>query len=101
LYISYLEKPYYSINDRDLLIDIKALIGSSFPPLGEITTKKKLLSSNEKEIWKCVCGRSNDIHEEHCSNCQNDIYGFKSNQVKPNKMVNLIEDRLTFINQLI
>lgn len=91
------EKQFYTLDDKRDLEDLKSVISKSFTPLGEIASKKGFLSS-EKEVWNCICGRSNKLVETHCSSCKNDIYGFKEDEIKPAQVTSLIEDRLSFIN---
>ena len=47
-----------------------------FPRMATFSTKKKALSSKEKEIWICECGKENSMDSEHCARCEKDVYGF-------------------------
>jgi len=89
------EKLSYEKSDIQHIDEIINLVSSVFVERGEKSTKKKALSSKEKEIWICECGKENDIEKKYCSNCQKDIYGFNEQEVKPieiaEKLVNELE----------
>lgn len=92
-------KDIYFQSEIDELEKIKEKIPKRFPQLGTLTTKKKLLSSSEKEVWICPCGCSNDINADYCTSCQKDINGFLTKQVKANEIVSLIGQRLEILNE--
>lgn len=98
--ISTFDKPFYEkidINDLNKTIDLI----STFKERGEITTKKQLLSSKEKDVWNCECGnKANDIGE-YCGTCNNDIFGFKPNEMKPNEVVEYIKQKVELIKESI
>lgn len=77
------EKQTYDSNDLNLVTLILDELPKIFPVRSVITTKKKALSSKEKEIWICECTRENDSTVMHCSKCDNDIYGFSSREINP------------------
>src|SRR6266496_3647452 len=81
------DKPFYSKQDKQDLQKIKNFINETFVERGTRTTKKQLLSSKEKEVWTCECGKTNDMNT-YCSGCGQDIYGFKQNEIKPSTVDN-------------
>jgi uncharacterized protein YbjQ (UPF0145 family) len=81
LYLLTSEKQTYTSNDLNLVKEIINELPRTFAIRGILTTKKKALSSKEKEIWICECSRENDLTTEHCSKCGNDIHGFSSNEI--------------------
>ncbi len=89
------EKQTYEKSDIKLIDDTIDLITSIFSERGEKTTKKKMLSSKEKEIWICECEKENDGDVKYCTNCHKDIFGFGEREAKPNivieKLINMIE----------
>jgi len=93
--IAQLEKLNYETNDISLIESIITLIPEKFQERGEKTSKKKMLSSKEKEIWICECEKENDIENEYCSNCNKDIYGFVQYEGNPNRtkkeLLNVVE----------
>lgn len=100
LRIATYDKLFYDKKDIENLNKTKSFIISNFKERGEKTTKKQLLSSKEKEVWICECSKTNDIGEEYCSGCNNDIYGFKKNEIKPNQqIVNYIDEKIDLINE--
>jgi uncharacterized protein YbjQ (UPF0145 family) len=93
--ISQSEKQNYQKSDIQLLDELINLISSTFQERGKKSTKKKALSSKEKEIWICECEKENSEETEHCTNCNKDIYGFYEKESNPNsaieKLTNSVE----------
>ena len=89
------EKQTYEKLDIVLINDTIDLITSIFSERGKKTTKKKMLSSKEKEIWICECEKENDVDVTFCTNCHKNIFGFAEREAKPNivikKLINIIE----------
>lgn len=100
LLIVSISKSYYTTEDRVVLEELPQLIDDEFKIVGEKSTKKKLLSSSEKEVWNCTCGKVNDIDVQYCGGCEKDIYGFEKNDVKPQNVINLIKSRLLVMKEL-
>lgn len=101
LRISTFDKSFYNNGDIENLKQTKAFVSTTFKERGEIATKKQLLSSKEKDVWNCECGnKSNDIGE-YCGSCNNDIFGFKQTEMKPNEIVKYIEEKIELINEYI
>ncbi|MBU0942005.1 MAG: YbjQ family protein [Bacteroidetes bacterium] len=101
LRISTYDKPFYNKEDVINLNLIKVFVYSTFKERGEVSIKKQLLSSKEKDIWNCECGnKSNDIGE-YCSNCKNDIFGFKQTEMKPNDIIQYIDQKIELIKEYI
>jgi uncharacterized protein YbjQ (UPF0145 family) len=91
-------KPYYSREDIVELQTIQKYVREKFVKRGVQSTKKQLLSSKEKEVWTCECGKINDI-EVICSGCRNNIYGFKQHEVQPLFLDNFIEEKIDLIKE--
>lgn len=102
LKIATFDKSHYDSNDIEGLCKLLKAIETSFKELGEKTTKKKMLSAKEQEIWICECQTTNTVGDEnnYCSNCQNDIYGFKIAELKPFEVVIYLEDKISLIKEL-
>lgn len=98
--ISTYDKPFYDRKDIDDLNKTKALI-TNFKERGSITTKKQLLSSKEKEVWNCECGNNGNDLGEYCGSCNNDIFGFKQNEMKPNEVIEYISQKIELIQESI
>ena len=95
------DKPFYDKNDIENLNKTKTFISSTFKERGEITTKKHLLSSKEKEVWNCECGEKAIDIEQYCGRCYNDILGFKENEIKPIDILGYLEEKIELINEYI
>jgi len=98
LQVVVVDKSFYSKDDVYVFDELINIINSNFAIKGEITTKKQMLSSKEKEIWKCTCGTKNDIDTEYCTNCNKDIYGFLTRQTNPLKAINKLKENIEIIN---
>jgi uncharacterized protein YbjQ (UPF0145 family) len=97
------DKLFYNNEDKQDLQTIRNYIKETFIERGKRTTKKQLLSSKEKEVWTCECGKTNDFndYEPYCSSCNKDIYGFKDNEPKPSDVNNYIEQKIELISEFI
>lgn len=94
------DKPYFNKQDKQDLQTIRLYIRSTFSERGMRTTKKQLLSSKEKEVWTCECGKVNDIGS-NCSGCGQDIYGFKQFEITPTYADNYIGQKIELIAEYI
>jgi CDGSH-type Zn-finger protein len=94
------DKPFYGKQDKKDLQTIKDFINKTFVERGARTTKKQLLSSKEKEVWTCECGKTNDMGN-YCSNCHQDIYGFTADEVKPLAASNYIKQKIELISECV
>lgn len=91
------EKMSYEKSDLQLIDSIINQISGAFGERGEKSTKKKALSSKEKEIWVCECGKENDIDKKYCTACKKDIYGFLENEVRSLEIVEKLENELEIL----
>lgn len=94
------DKPFYNKEDKQDLQTIRDFIRNTFGERGTRTTKKQLLSSKEKEVWTCECGKTNDMGA-YCSGCSQDIYGFKEYEVKPQAAENYIQQKTDLISEFV
>lgn len=92
------DKPFYDKQDIQDLQNIVKYIQSTFTERGTRAIKKQLLSSKEKEIWTCECGKTNDI-EAYCSHCGQDIFGFNQNETKPSTAISHIVQKIDLISE--
>jgi uncharacterized protein YbjQ (UPF0145 family)/CDGSH-type Zn-finger protein len=90
------DKPFYNKEDIADFEKIKDLIRTKLSERGIRSMKKQLLSSKEKEVWLCDCGQSNEI-DIHCTKCGKDIYGFKANDLSPEKAIAHIDQKIALI----
>jgi uncharacterized protein YbjQ (UPF0145 family) len=94
------DKPFYSKHDKQDLQTIRDSIKEIFVERGTRITKKQLLSSKEKEVWTCECGKTNDLGT-YCINCDQDIYGFKQDEVRPAAVDNYIGQKIELISEYV
>ncbi|MBP9099565.1 MAG: YbjQ family protein [Ferruginibacter sp.] len=98
--IAAFDKSFYNKQDKKELLTLNNYIKTTFTEKGTRTTKKQLLSSKEKEVWVCGCGKTNEM-DSHCSGCFQDIYGFKKSESNPVAVTNYIEQKIELISEFI
>ncbi len=96
--IATFDKLFYNNLDIQDLQTIQNLIQKNFIERGTRTMKKQLLSSKEKEVWTCECGKTNDI-DTYCTGCLQDIQGFRQNELKPSEAYNFIKQKIELISE--
>lgn len=101
LRIATYDKSFYNKKDIENLKQIQIFINSNFKERGEITTKKQMLSSKEKNVWNCECGNKGNNIGEYCGSCKNDIFGFKETETKPINIVKYIEEKIELLTEYI
>lgn len=100
LRIATYDKAYYNKQDKLDLQAILEFVSITFLEKGTRSTKKQLLTSKEKEVWNCECGKSNDIGF-YCVGCGKDIYGFTQNQMKPDVVISFIRQKIELISEFV
>lgn len=94
------DKGYYAKDDVNKLTDIITLVRDKFQERGIRSMKKQLLSSKEKEVWTCDCGKVNDI-DSYCNGCEKDINGFKYRELTAAEALKSIEEKISLIKEYI
>ncbi|HTE30924.1 MAG TPA: YbjQ family protein [Chryseolinea sp.] len=92
------DKPFYDSNDIEKLSALKQGLLDDFKPRSSINKKKVLLSSKEKDVWLCECGKTNDV-DYYCSGCGQNIEGFKEIELKPVKVASMLEEKIALIKE--
>jgi hypothetical protein len=100
LRIATFDKAYYNKQDQLDLQVIREFISITFVEKGTRSTKKQLLTSKEKEVWSCECGKTNAVGS-YCIGCDQDIYGFKQNEMKPDVVNEYIKQKIELISEFI
>lgn len=95
------EKQDYDKQDIKLIAELINKISTTFNEKGTKTTKKKALSSKEKEIWICECGKENDVSREYCSDCSLDIFGFKNDEEKSKVVLEKLVGELSILETVL
>lgn len=92
------DKPYFNADDVERLEAFIPFIKGTFIERGTRSFKKQLLSSKEKEVWTCECGKVNDVGF-YCSGCGKDINGFKENELTPKKVISSLETKIELLKE--
>ena len=100
LRLSKFDKSFYNKEDIKDLQTIKDFVKETFVERGKRSMKKQLLSSKEKEVWTCECGKTNDI-DSNCSGCSKDICGFKSNEINASSVDIYIQEKIGLITEYV
>lgn len=99
LVISTFDLPYYTLNEEENYKNISECIDHAFQERGKKTSKKQLLTSKEKEVWECECGKVNDMEYTYCTKCSHDIFGFNDSELKPSGAINEIKKKLSLVRE--
>ncbi len=94
------DKPFYSKQDVKEITQLIAFIKTNFPERGIRSMKKQILSSKEKEIWTCECKATNEIGSR-CESCNQDIFGFQPNDIKPVDVILELEEKISLITAFV
>jgi uncharacterized protein YbjQ (UPF0145 family) len=94
------DKPFYNKSDIEYLKKILDRMNNIFVERGTRIMKKQLLSSKEKEMWTCECGKLNDI-DSYCSNCFKDINGFSASDVSAKKAISFVNYKIELLDSLL
>jgi hypothetical protein len=94
------DKQFYNKKDIEKLNSLIDSVRKTFPERGARSMKKQLLSSKEKEVWTCECGKTNDIGN-YCGNCKKDIYGFTATEVSPPKALINLKEKISLIAEYV
>lgn len=92
-----LKKESFSSGDIDTYQQLTELIQQEFTEVGRRSTKKGGILSKDKEVWDCPCGKEGNT-EQYCSNCGNDTYGFRLIDLKLEKAISILNDRVEVLN---
>lgn len=91
----------YGNEDKETLRKLVDIIQEVFRERGSRTTKKKVLSSKEKEIWVCECGKENDSEDFFCNSCHKDILGFSRYDMNPKEVIEKLRLELEILDEAI
>ncbi|MFD0794511.1 heavy metal-binding domain-containing protein [Mucilaginibacter litoreus] len=94
------DKPTYIHDDINALQKTITKIENSFPNLSSTSIKKGFLSSNEKEVWICKCGKSNEMSTSYCFNCQYNAFGFKSDELQPATIITQLHNKVEALKEI-
>lgn len=94
-------KPIYTFNDIQGLEEMIEQLKNSFPNLSTSSMKKGFLSSTEKEAWTCPCGNVNALETKFCGRCYHDQFGFHTDELKSNQVIEVLNDRLSALKDLL
>lgn len=95
------EKSLYNKEDIKEIAKLIERVKESFPETGSYSTKKGFLSSKEKEVWTCSCGRTNNEIGDTCDSCHKDINGFTKHETPPGDAIHILEERQSLIAELL
>lgn len=83
----------YDISHIDAIDRIQELLSNSPWPKAQSESKARKLGRN-KTVWQCACGSPNEHGRTvYCLNCGRDRAGFKSEQMRPEGAVEVLESR--------
>ena len=89
-----INKSEYNKNDLDYLKKT-VLFLSEIKETVVYSKKKKMLSSQEEDIWNCSCGETNKIDSIKCSSCGKNKYGISSELKNPKEIIDFLQLRIS------
>jgi uncharacterized protein YbjQ (UPF0145 family) len=101
LILAQTDKPSYTDKDIENFQSLLQKIEQTFPVTAEFVEVKNKLGSGIKNKWKCTCETLNNEDLKICSSCKKDIYGFKNDEVKPAKVIDLLRNKITTLEKLL
>lgn len=87
------DKPDYTKEDFYRIKQLIKLIKSVFPSRAKPYSKKSMFKSQTTTKWLCECGQKNKENLEYCKCCSKDQYGFRRNEIKPQEVIELLEQK--------
>lgn len=101
LILAQADKLNYTVKDIENFQSLLKKIEQTFPVTAESVEVKNKLGSSIKKKWKCTCKTLNNENLKYCSSCKNDIHGFKSGEVKPAKIIDLLKNKINILEKLL
>lgn len=103
LYLLGFPKKQYSLED---IKGLKLLVNQIEHTFREypIVIKKQGMFGKQKEEWTCmICGKSNEMHQEICSNidCKANWFGIEQDKFRPEDVILKLQKRIEKIQQLL
>ncbi len=90
------DKEFYSQEDIKTYQRYIDLVQKNFSKY-ETIMQKKMLSSKEVEMWKCIFGEKNELQVKLCQNCGRDIYGFLAKEINPEVAIEKLTETIEIL----
>ncbi len=84
------DQPSYTADSLAEIDSLRSLIPDAFPPRS-IRTERKGVLGGAKQMWQCICGRSNAVDESHCGACFRDEMGFRRDEISPTAAIRKLD----------
>lgn len=97
MYLAELTQPNYTGDDLKKLKGLEAGIRKIFVRRATDVEVNKTFSSKLVTKWLCECGTINSTDIEYCPNCKVDQYGFTRAQIKPQKVLQTLRERINVL----
>ena len=91
----------YKKEDIEQLQKLHDLIEVKYPVKAEFTSRKKLLSNTEEEIWVCGCKTKNQVKIKYCSSCGLDVFGFSQAYPNVENLKNRLVDTIEILKSIL
>lgn len=92
--ISGVHKKTYSKSDINILKKTITEIENQFPIQVEYYTTTDKLIQREVKVWKCQCGKENNVERQICKSCNRDIYGLKNSNLNLKEIIESLKTRI-------
>jgi len=94
------DKSRFTKSDISRISKIEEKINLVFKKKSKIVQSRGKLSSKSIEKWLCACGVENKIDQGYCSKCFNDQYGFKDNEYKPQRIIEILNEKKSVLIEI-
>ena len=97
MYLADLTQPSYNPDDLKKLKGLEAGLRKIFVRRATDVEVNKTFSTKLVTKWQCQCGSINSPDSEYCSKCSVDQYGFTSYQIKPQRVLKTLRERINIL----
>lgn len=86
------DKTLYTVSDIENHQNLIKIAEESIKPVSEVYEVKKMMGT--KNVWKCICNHEVLSNDDECTECGRDIFGFRNNEVKVQRAVTRLRNRV-------
>jgi hypothetical protein len=97
--IAGVHKKNYFKSDVKTIKETIDKLENKFPIKVEFYKAMDPLTRREIEVWKCECGKENNIEREICRSCNKDIHGHKNSDINLKEIKESLKLRLEILEQ--
>lgn len=97
--ISGIHKKIYFKSDVKIIKETIEKLENKFPIKVEFYKTLDNLTKKDIEVWKCECGKENNLEREICRGCNKDVHGFKNSSINLKEIKENLKHRLEILEK--